>query len=85
MNGHKKINKTNNENNCCSFLVWKVSPRQITSPSLSKFSGKNHTAYHYKYIAISLQEEEIWDDQGRDGKNSFRRILEAEQTSGPKP
>jgi hypothetical protein len=27
----------------------------------------------------------MWDDQGRDGKNSFRRILEAERTSWPKP
>jgi hypothetical protein len=25
----------------------------------------------------------MWDDQGRDGKNSFRKILEAEQTSWP--
>jgi hypothetical protein len=25
----------------------------------------------------------MWDDQRRDGKNSFRRILEAERTSWP--
>jgi hypothetical protein len=40
---------------------------------------------HYKYIAIGQQAEEMWDDQGRDAKNSFRRILEAERTSWPKP
>jgi hypothetical protein len=27
----------------------------------------------------------MWDDQRRDGKNNFRRILEAERTSWPKP
>jgi hypothetical protein len=38
-----------------------------------------------KVIAIGLQAEEMWDDQRRDGKNNFRRILEAERTSWPKP
>jgi hypothetical protein len=35
-------------------------------------------------MELGLQAEEMWDDQRRDGK-SFRRILEAERTSWPKP
>jgi hypothetical protein len=40
--------------------------------------------YHIP-LQVSIQAEEMWDDQRRDGKNSFRRILEAERTSWPKP
>jgi hypothetical protein len=46
---------------------------------------RNQSVYHYTYIATGLQAEEMWDDQGRGGKNSFRRILEAERTNWHKP
>jgi hypothetical protein len=67
-----------------AFILHTGARNWRSSPPYISIRPVHHTAYHYEYIAIGLQAEEMWDDQGRDGTNSFR-FLEVERTSWPKP